>query len=846
MLKMSTYRMRAKGLADFLRPSHFIDENTLLNKDGSLTTAFTWRGEGLDYCSDSEQNSLKSQLNQSLMKFGSGWMFHTDWVKVQKNGYPLEKDCAFPEATSYVIDQERRERYNQQNLHFETMNYLAFTYLPPNDAEAKFGEVMISGKKQSAQISYTHHLRRFNHLVERFVSEIGSKLKFSRLNADECYSLLYGCITGNFLKLKIHNPVVDLDYMLGGAADVVTNLKLRINDKYVRILTITDLPDRTRPAILDALTKLRFEFRWNTRYIILDTEDGDTITRRRHKTWFGKRTTAKQLVGQSIGAADAVQSKESIGNIGAEVIADATVNAILDNSLGKEKNGFYTSTIIIFDDNLESIEEKVKLVEKTLNDAFFVTIDESINAFFAYLGSHPGNGAANIRIPVVSTKVLSDLIPWNSVWSGLDINPNPLLVEKGINNPPLLQCVTSGGQPFRHSLHVEEFGNALVTGPSGGLEVYLNLVALQALKYRHTHVYFFDKQKKSMAACLGVGGQFYDIGDSKNDVHFQPLRELETLQQLQLAKTFIKLLCEIKIKGFTILTTEQEKYIDDILNLLTVKPVTQRTLSNFVTLMMPKDQEIGRAVQYYTSTGPFVLLFDSNDVPASFIHARMASFELEYLNNQFGPEALVPLIVYIFNKLKIELFYKKLPIYIIIYDCWKDLVSEKFAHYLEDILRTGTTNNVSLILATGEPSDILNSSMRNLIISQCQTKIFLPNPDAMNSINYTVYQTFGLSNKQTSIIASAIGKRQFFYSSPYGKRLFELDICDYTKCFVNTHDPILAKEIYLQDKELFAYNWVKHFAVKHDNKTLHNWADYWLKINAKYNNQFKDFNDGTY
>lgn len=845
MMKMSAFRMTAKGLSDFLPYSHFIDESTILNKNGSLSTTFTWRGEGLDYCSDAELNSHKILLNQSLMKFGSGWMFHTDWVKIQKTSYPLEKECAFPEATSYVVDQERRERYNQQNLHFETMNYLTFTFLPPNDAEAKFGEIMISGKEQSTQISYNHHLRKFNHSIEKFISEVGSKLRFNRLSADECYSYLWGCISGNFINLKVHNPVADLDYLLG-AADIVTNLKLRVNDKFVRVLTITDFPDETRPAILDAITKLKFEFRWSTRYIILDKEDADIILRRRHKNWFGKRTTAKQLIGKSLGAADSAPSEESIGNLDAEIIAGASVNAIKDNASGVEKDGFYTSTIVIFDENLASIEEKVKLVEKTLNDAFFGSQDESINSFFAYLGSHPGNGVHNIRIPIVSTKALSDLIPWNSVWTGLDINPNPILIERGINNPPLLQCVTSGGQPFKHSLHVGEFGNALVTGPSGGLEVYLNLVAMQALKYQSAHVYFFDKQKKSMTACLGVGGQFYDIGDSKNDVYFQPLRELESLQQLQLAKTFIKLLCEIKIKGFTLLTTEQEKYIDDILNLLTAKPVTQRTLSNFVTLMMPKDQEIGRAVQYYTSTGPFGLLFDSNDVPASFIHARMASFELEYLNNQFGPEALVPLVVYIFNKLKIELFYKKLPIYIIIYDCWKDLVTEKFSHYLEDILRTGTTNNVSLILATGEPSDVLNSGMRNLIISQCQTKIFLPNPDAMNSINYPVYQTFGLSPKQISVIATAIGKRQFFYSSPYGKRLFELDICDYTKCFVNTHDPILAKEIYLQDKKKFAYNWVKHFAVKHNNNTLHSWSEYWLKINEKFNNQFKEFNDGSY
>lgn len=45
---------------------------------------------------------------------------------------------------------------------------------------------------------------------------------------------------------------------------------------------------------------------------------------------------------------------------------------------------------------------------------------------------------------------------------------------------------------------------------------------------------------------------------------------------------------------------------------------------------------------------------------------------------------------------------------------------------------------------------------------------------------------------------------------------------------------------------MFAYNWVKHFAVQHNNVSLHKWADYWLTVHAKFNNPFKEFNNGEY
>lgn len=765
MFKMATYRMTAQGLSDFLPYAHFVDANTILNKDGSFSAILSYIGEDLDSSADSEKNTLKMHLNNSLMKFGSGWMFNFDFNNIYKNSYPVESDCDFPEPTSYVVDQERRTRYKQQSLHFQKLNYITFTYLPPNDAEAKFGDLMVDGKGKDIA-NYSHHLSRFNHLIERFVIEMGGKLQFKRLNTHEMFSFIAWCITGEFHQLKVFDPRVDLDYLFGELADLTTTLKMKVNNKLVRVLTITDFPGVTRPEILSALTKLRFEYRISTRYIILDTEDGDKLLRKRVKTWFGKRTTAKQLITQSIGAADYTSSEESIGNIDAEVYASDAKNAVRENVLGEVKYGFYTTTILIHDENSDSIEEKVKLVLKTLNDSFFVAKDETINNVFAYLGSIPGNSWANIRMPILSTKSLCDLVSLNSTWTGLDINPNPLLKDRGINNPPLLQCVTSGAQPFRHSLHVDEFGNSLVVGPSGGLHVYLNLVALQALKYKYAKVYFFDRQKKSLPACLGVGGQFYDIGDSKNDVYFQPLRDLETIQQRQLAKTFIKLLCEIKIAGFTNLSVDQEKAIDVCLDIMSSKDETHRTLSFFVTLMMPKDEAIARAVQYYTITGPFGLLFDSNNVPADFINTHMASFELDYLNNQYGPEAMIPLVVYIFNKLKIDTFYKKHPIYIVIYECWKELALDKFAHYLEDILRTGPANNVSLILATSNPTDIMDSKLRTLILNQCRTKIFLPNPEVMNSLNYPIYQTFGLTDKQMTVIANAVGKNSFIIHRP--------------------------------------------------------------------------------
>ena len=403
----------------------------------------------------------------------------------------------------------------------------------------------------------------------------------------------------------------------------------------------------------------------------------------------------------------------------------------------------------------------------------------------------------------------------------------------------------------------------MVIGPTGG-DVLLNLAAAQAFKYDMAKVFFFDNQKTSMNITYGVGGNFYDIGNPKNDVFFQPLRDLETPQQFQLARTFIRLLCEIKIPNLQTLSSQEDTDIGDILTILKGKPLAQRTLTNFANLIQPKQRLISEAVGYFTTKGPFGRLFDADDVTDDFTSVTMASFELEYINVQYGSEALVPLLVYIFNKLKIELFPKRLPIYIMIKDSWKALATPKFASYLEDILRTGANSNVALILATGQPIDITESPLAQVLLTQCVTKIFLPNSEAATPLGRANYVKLGLNEKQIGIISNSKAKKQFYYMSPYGKRLFELDICDFTKCFVDAHNPVQAQECYQKDKIMFAYNWVMYLADKYNeevnkdvnknenqlvnpiSKNLKKWADYWLAVHNKFNRNYVEFNDGSY
>ena len=62
------------------------------------------------------------------------------------------------------------------------------------------------------------------------------------------------------------------------------------------------------------------------------------------------------------------------------------------------------------------------------------------------------------------------------------------------------------------------------------------------------------------------------------------------------------------------------------------------------------------------------------------------------------------------------------------------------------------------------------------ILSACHTKIFLPDDEALTPAMTEAYQAVGLTTAEVQILAKAQKKRDYYYRSVKGRRLFELGL----------------------------------------------------------------------
>ena len=83
----------------------------------------------------------------------------------------------------------------------------------------------------------------------------------------------------------------------------------------------------------------------------------------------------------------------------------------------------------------------------------------------------------------------------------------------------------------------------------------------------------------------------------------------------------------------------------------------------------------------------------------------------------------------------------------------------------------------------------MNSPIMPTILSACHTKIFLPDEEARTPAMHRAYSDFGLSDTEIGILAGAQKKRDYYYRSTQGRRLFTLDLGPVALAFAGAGNP---------------------------------------------------------
>lgn len=753
-------------------------------KNGSYLVGWRYTGPDYESATKEEIEHLSAMANSALRRLGNGWMTHFESLRKPADAYP---GSHFREPTNMLIDLEREEQHKAEGAHFETMHFVFFTWLPPaieqsglyrkilnfiSDAETRYA---VSDEEQT--VAYVEQMT--SEIVDvlgqgmqlqrlTFIPEFGGDEKAPRKyhGHDELTMLLNYLVNGRWHPIRLTPENISyIDVLLG--RDVYLSSPMRVDNRHVCVVSLLGYPMDTWPGMLLQLMTLPYEIRWSNRFIFASYRRAQAILEARRKKWVQKIRSFLAQIMQN--------DRAPVNQDAAGMVADID-DAMEELDAGWVAYGKHTSVVIARGSTPEEAEHVGREVAKVFERNGFPARIETINAFEAFLGSLPGHGYENVRKPYINTLNLTDITPLSSEWAGEEHNPSPEIRKhydsEGVEVPPpaLIQATSTGSTPFRLNIHVSDLGHTLVLGPSGsGKSTLLALIVSQFERYLNAQIFCFDKGYSMLPLTLALQDSVhYDLGTDGSKLSLCPLAEIDTINDQGAVSEWLESM--LILQGGEI-TPPRRGAIGDAVKILAASTrdaqdkASRRTMTDFLVTL--QDEELRQIFRYYTLGNTGEMLDGSSD---DISYARLTVFELEHLFNM-DRKIVVPVFLHVFRQIEkrilsaFESAKSGRPSLIVIDEAWLALSHPLFAEKIREWLKVLRKNNCAVILATQSLNDIVNSPIMDAVLDSCETRILLPNPNALSESMRTLYMKYlALSEQQVQIIARAEKKREYYYA----------------------------------------------------------------------------------
>ncbi|WP_029415019.1 conjugal transfer protein TrbE [Brevundimonas bacteroides] len=749
---LEDHRRRPALLADHLPWAALVAPGVVLNKDGSFTTGLAFRGPDLESSTEDELMAVRARLNNALRRLGTGWCLHVEAERRSARPYPeAGPDPDAPGlAAAWLVDEERRALFDQDEPAFETHCRLALTWLPPVDDTGRIERWLFDGLARTAGDA-SASLALFRREADAVADLLADALpEVERLDDAALLGWLHATVSPEPQPVRPPETPMFLDALLADAP-LTGGVDPRLGDHALKVVSVRALPSATRPGLLDALGTLPFPYRWSARWIALDKADAEREIARLRKRWFAKRKGVGTLLREAV-------TREETPLVDTDAVAKTEECDGALEALGSEAcaYGYLTLTVAVLDRDPERAAACARAVEAALNAQGLVARVETLNAVEAWLGSLPGEPYADVRRPLVSTLNLADLLPVSSVWAGPD-------ADAALDGPPLAVARTTGSTPFRLALHVGDVGHAMVVGPTGaGKSTLLSFLALQWFRYPGARVVFFDKGRSARAATLAIQGSWRALSPA-GGLALQPLARIDDPAECAWASDW---LADVLVQAGLSIDPVRRDELWRALRALAGSPPAHRTLTLLCALL--QDRDAAAALEPLTLQGPWGALLDgAEDAPEP---GPFDTYELETLMG--SPAAVGPVLSALFHQLERQ--FDGRPTLLVLDEAWLMLDHTGFAARIREWLKTLRKKRVSVVFATQSLDDVAASAIAPSLIESCPTQVFLPNPRALEPASAALYAGFGLNRRQRELLAFAPPKRAYYWRQPQGRRLFDL------------------------------------------------------------------------
>jgi type IV secretion/conjugal transfer VirB4 family ATPase len=558
-----------------------------------------------------------------------------------------------------------------------------------------------------------------------------------------------------------------LDYYLPESHIECHRRHLRVDDYYVKVLTLKEPPAQSFPLLLGKLLEVEANY-----YVVTEWQKEDPgktrraiQAKRRHfhntKRSFASQVSLNDDPSQDVLLDDSKQSR--VRELG---------EALTEIELHGNYFGHFSLTVVIYDLDLAKVDRACAEFYKVFSVHDAQLYEEKYNLLNAFLAAVPGNFAFNLRSLYLLNTNYADFSFLFTLHCGEPCN-------RHLRCEYLAVLETNHRTPYFLNLHYRDVAHTMILGRTGaGKSFLLNFLITNLQKYQ-PHTFIFDLGGGFECLTHLFGGSFVRVGLESSDFRINPFSLEPTKENLDFLALFLKVLLRGPRAGELDPSTERDLY-QQIENLYSVDPAL-RTLGVLANTL---GQDLAGRLAKWTRGGQFGFLFDNAEDTISF--SRFQCFDFERMSQY--PDLLEPLLFYILHRANAVIADRAISSVFkafFIDEAWVFLKNPSIERYVVEALKTWRKHNAAMVLSTQSLDELRRSDILDVIVEACATKIFLANPDMDRDL---YRRQFHLNDNEVRLIANLLPKQQFLVKTPGLAKVANLHV-DAKSYWLYTNDP---------------------------------------------------------
>ena len=620
---------------------------------------------------------------------------------------------------------------------------------------------------------------RLQQKVQGLSGQMSDLMTVALPGAEETFRILRRLVNlrpSKFESSRLHGAR-NLDWQLSGSELEAHRGYLQLDEEYVRVLTLKELPGETRPLLLQGLFDIPANFHVVMEWHPVDNSKArkEIASRRRHyhnsKTSFVSNLQDSKTTGADDNLVDDSKAA-AVAELG---------NAL--TALGMEGKNFgeLTLSVVVHDEDRMRLDHAVAEFQKLFMQHDGLLYEERYNLLNAFFATVPGNKQFNLRKQWALNSNHADLSFLFNIDTGSQSNSH-------LEREYLAVLESTHGTPYFMNLHSGDVAHTLLLGATGSGKSFTLSFTLQSLQKYDPLTFIFDLGGSYETLTRVFGGTYLNVGLKNPGFTINPFSLDATHENMNFLYLFLRVL--IEAGGRYELTMADEKALFAAIERAYKLPAEIRTLTNFASILGP----LGERLHRWTKQGQFGHLFDNTEDTLTFSRFQTFNFDgwAEY------PDVLEPLLFYVLQRASSEIERRENTAtfkVFVIDEAWIFLKNKTIRDWIARAEKTWRKKNAAMILATQSVVELAASDMLHIVNESCPTKIFLSNPNIDRKLYSEIFQ---LNDTQLELLESLVPKRELLLMQPRGtkKLVLEVDALTYWIATNNARDNLRKQDYF--------------------------------------------------